>query len=126
MTTRFRFARGRVSCGAVGKNMMGAVLSVLLAALAFASSAAAGLPDESLNVKLTAPIRTWDEAVPLGNGLLGGLVGPCLRFFAPCLGLGRPALGGLQPGREHGARLLRVGRDSDGIRRFLTQPIDFK
>ena len=74
MTTRFRFARGRVSCGAVGKNMMGAVLSVLLAALAFASSAAAGLPDESLNVKLTAPIRTWDEAVPLGNGLLGGLL----------------------------------------------------
>ena len=46
----------------------------LFACLAFATSdAGAGLPDESLNVKL-APIRTWDEAVPLGNGLLGGLL----------------------------------------------------
>ena len=74
MTTRFRFARGRVSCSAVGKKMMGAVFSVLFATLAFTAPAAAGLPDESLNVKLTAPIRTWDEAVPLGNGLLGGLL----------------------------------------------------
>jgi alpha-L-fucosidase 2 len=47
----------------------------LFACLAFSTSdAAAGLPDTSLNVKLTAPIRTWDEAVPLGNGLLGGLL----------------------------------------------------
>jgi len=27
-----------------------------------------------MNLKLTAPIKTWDEAVPLGNGLLGGLL----------------------------------------------------
>ena len=47
----------------------------LFTGLAFAASGAAtGLPDESLNVKLAAPIRTWDEAVPLGNGLLGGLL----------------------------------------------------
>lgn len=47
----------------------------LFAYLTFAASnAAAGPPDESLNVKLAAPIRTWDEAVPLGNGLLGGLL----------------------------------------------------
>lgn len=32
------------------------------------------LPAESLNVKLAAPIDTWDEAIPLGNGLLGGLL----------------------------------------------------
>ena len=38
------------------------------------SLAAASLPDASLNQKLQAPIKTWDEAIPLGNGLLGGLV----------------------------------------------------
>ncbi len=32
------------------------------------------LPDESLNLRLTAPIKSWDEAVPLGNGLMGGLL----------------------------------------------------
>ena len=32
------------------------------------------LPAESLNLKLKAPITTWDEAIPLGNGLLGGLL----------------------------------------------------
>lgn len=31
------------------------------------------------NLHLTAPIERWDEAVPLGNGLLGGL----LRFRDP-------------------------------------------
>ncbi|MBK8857686.1 MAG: glycoside hydrolase N-terminal domain-containing protein [Opitutaceae bacterium] len=35
---------------------------------------AAANPDPSMNLKLTAPIKTWDEAVPLGNGLLGGLL----------------------------------------------------
>ena len=29
---------------------------------------------EELNLKLAAPIETWDEAIPLGNGLLGGLI----------------------------------------------------
>ena len=38
------------------------------------SLAAASPPDASLNPKLPAPIKTWDEAIPLGNGLLGGLV----------------------------------------------------
>jgi alpha-L-fucosidase 2 len=31
-------------------------------------------PDASLNLKLAAPIARWDEAVPLGNGLMGGLM----------------------------------------------------
>jgi alpha-L-fucosidase 2 len=35
---------------------------------------AAPLPEASLNLKLAAPISTWDEALPLGNGLLGALV----------------------------------------------------
>jgi len=37
-------------------------------------AALTGLPDESLNMKFAAPIRTWDHAVPLGNGLLRGLL----------------------------------------------------
>jgi alpha-L-fucosidase 2 len=32
------------------------------------------LPAESLNPTLAAPIDTWDEAIPLGNGVLGGLL----------------------------------------------------
>ncbi|HOB97254.1 MAG TPA: glycoside hydrolase N-terminal domain-containing protein [Verrucomicrobiota bacterium] len=32
------------------------------------------LPDASLNLRLAAPIATWDEAIPLGNGLMGGLL----------------------------------------------------
>ncbi len=31
-------------------------------------------PDSSLNLKLAAPITTWDEAVPLGNGAMGVLL----------------------------------------------------
>ena len=31
-------------------------------------------PDASLNLILTAPIRTWDEAIPLGNGAMGVLL----------------------------------------------------
>jgi len=29
-------------------------------------------PGPELNLTLTAPIGTWDEARPLGNGLMGG------------------------------------------------------
>ena len=32
------------------------------------------LPDASLNLKLAAPIKTWDEAIPLGNGTMGVLL----------------------------------------------------
>src|ERR1700690_892201 len=47
---------------------------LFLAAVLPLSLAAASLPDSSINPKLQAPIKTWDEAIPLGNGLLGGLV----------------------------------------------------
>jgi len=33
-----------------------------------------GLPDDCYNLLLKAPVTTWDEAVPLGNGLMGGLL----------------------------------------------------
>jgi len=35
---------------------------------------ASRLPAPELNLRLQAPITTWDEALPLGNGLLGGLL----------------------------------------------------
>ena len=34
----------------------------------------AAVPPPDQNLVLAAPITTWDEAVPLGNGLLGGLL----------------------------------------------------
>jgi len=46
------------------------VLSLLLFASALASAAA----PEPMRLTLNAPIAKWDEAIPLGNGLLGGLL----------------------------------------------------
>jgi len=41
----------------------------------FATSAQVpGLPDSRYNLLLKPPIATWDEAIPLGNGLMGGLL----------------------------------------------------
>ncbi|MEO6873332.1 MAG: glycoside hydrolase N-terminal domain-containing protein [Opitutaceae bacterium] len=48
-----------------------------LAAVFFSSSIttwAASAPIDAMKLSLTAPISTWDEALPLGNGLLGGLL----------------------------------------------------
>ena len=33
-----------------------------------------GLPGSELNLRLAAPIKTWDEALPLGNGTMGVLL----------------------------------------------------
>ena len=44
----------------------------LLATLA-ATQAVVGPAPES-NLVLTAPIKTWDEAVPVGNGVMGALL----------------------------------------------------
>lgn len=53
----------------------GLLLSLLAIALACGGAAARPpLPGRELNLELKAPISTWDEAVPLGNGLLGGLL----------------------------------------------------
>lgn len=32
------------------------------------------LPEPAYNLVLKAPVSTWDEALPLGNGLMGGLL----------------------------------------------------
>jgi alpha-L-fucosidase 2 len=51
---------------------------VFVANLLFLSShwgvATAAEPAAELNLVLQAPITTWDEAIPLGNGLMGGLL----------------------------------------------------
>ncbi|MDB6169479.1 MAG: hypothetical protein JWM88_2343 [Verrucomicrobia bacterium] len=49
-------------------------LAAVAAALTVVLSAAGGPRAEAMKLTLAAPIRTWDEAVPLGNGLLGGLL----------------------------------------------------
>jgi len=45
-----------------------------LSACGFANTPAGVGPGEPASVELTAPINRWDEAIPLGNGLLGGLL----------------------------------------------------
>jgi alpha-L-fucosidase 2 len=51
-----------------------AVLFLLVACLAVRAEQPSGLPDPELNLVLEAPITTWDEAVPLGNGTMGVLL----------------------------------------------------
>ncbi|HUW61135.1 MAG TPA: glycoside hydrolase N-terminal domain-containing protein, partial [Candidatus Bathyarchaeia archaeon] len=51
-------------------------LTILLAATLLASSIASAelMKGPASELKLDAPIERWDEAVPLGNGLMGGLM----------------------------------------------------
>ncbi len=42
--------------------------------LTWAALQAAPFPPEAMKLTLAAPVATWDEALPLGNGLLGGLL----------------------------------------------------
>jgi alpha-L-fucosidase 2 len=64
----------------VNLNRSTLVVVFLLAVLTSGGSrteprpAASRVPAPQLNLVLTAPIETWDEAIPLGNGLLGGLL----------------------------------------------------
>ncbi|HNC23374.1 MAG TPA: glycoside hydrolase N-terminal domain-containing protein, partial [Opitutaceae bacterium] len=52
-----------------------ALRHLVAAGLLLAAGARAGLaPATTMKLTLTAPITTWDEAIPLGNGLLGGLL----------------------------------------------------
>jgi len=46
----------------------------LLVILTSATPLDAATPDASLNLLLNAPIQTWDEAIPLGNGTMGVLL----------------------------------------------------
>jgi alpha-L-fucosidase 2 len=50
------------------------ILGLLATASALAAASGQGAPPASSDLHLVAPIKTWDEALPLGNGLLGGLL----------------------------------------------------
>lgn len=50
------------------------LLFLCLFASLIASAQKTILPGASYNLILKAPISTWDEALPLGNGLMGGLL----------------------------------------------------
>ena len=50
------------------------VLCTLIAAFAASAAPSPRLPGPELNLHLTAPIKTWDEALPLGNGAMGVLL----------------------------------------------------
>ena len=56
--------------------LMNPYLSGLLLALGMVVPAAraADLPPSDQDLVLAAPITSWDEAIPLGNGLMGGLL----------------------------------------------------
>ncbi|MBK9140217.1 MAG: glycoside hydrolase N-terminal domain-containing protein [Verrucomicrobia bacterium] len=58
----------RVNC------LIGTLLLLLQFAGPASSLAADRLPSPELNLRLTAPIQTWDEAIPLGNGAMGVLL----------------------------------------------------
>ncbi len=54
--------------------LLGGLLCCPARPCAAAKGAGIQPPDSSLNLKLQAPIKTWDEAVPLGNGAMGVLL----------------------------------------------------
>lgn len=51
-----------------------AIILLVIVSVSARAQSDAFLPSDALDLKLKAPINTWDEAVPLGNGLLGGLL----------------------------------------------------
>jgi alpha-L-fucosidase 2 len=52
---------------------LGCIAQILLVT-PLGAAVASRLPGPELNLKLAAPIQTWDEAVPLGNGTMGVLL----------------------------------------------------
>jgi alpha-L-fucosidase 2 len=109
---------------------------LLLAAVGVAGSAGGSapatsrLPAPDLNLVLAAPITTWDEAIPLGNGLLGGLLwgqGNLLRLSLDRGDLWdeRPADGVAWQDFNYATmrRLVAAGRN-DEINRIFDKPYD--
>jgi alpha-L-fucosidase 2 len=50
------------------------LLVAFLSTLGAFAATTARLPGPELNLQLAAPVKTWDEAVPLGNGAMGVLL----------------------------------------------------
>jgi alpha-L-fucosidase 2 len=62
---------------AIGKQTLTLLLALLLlksAAIHQAHAESEGVTESTFRLILDAPISTWDEALPLGNGMLGGLL----------------------------------------------------
>ena len=96
-------------------NTFVTLLTVVFSADGRDAAAPAALPPASQNLVLTAPVSSWDEAVPLGNGLTGGLLwgeGNLVR-----LSLDRGDLWDERPHAELGwwkKRTWKIGGDWDG------------
>jgi alpha-L-fucosidase 2 len=58
--------------GPLRRSLLSGVAWLLLIAPALSQLPTGPAPES--NLKLTAPIDRWDEAIPLGNGLVGGLL----------------------------------------------------
>ena len=103
---------------------------LVVAGLGASPARAAAQPAVTSDLRLSAPIDTWDEAIPLGNGLLGGLVwGAGHRIN---LSLDRADLWDLRPAAPFGAdgyryadivRLVRE-RKGDSLRVRFDDPYD--
>src|SRR5262245_55259978 len=95
------------------KLILSALTMVLTSACA--TMFAAEFPPSDQNLALEAPIKSWDEAIPLGNGMMGGLLwgeGNTIR-----LSLDRGDLWDERPTPEPGwwkKRNWKVGGDWDG------------
>ncbi len=81
--------------------------------------------DDAMKITLTAPITSWDEAIPLGNGLLGGLLwgeGGTLRLSLDRGDLWdeRPAPGNPLAGFTY-ARMAQLvaAKDNDAISKIV-------
>lgn len=101
-------------------------LATLLAGWLLAAVAGwAGLRDDAMKISLAAPITTWDEAIPLGNGLLGGLLwgeGGTLRLSLDRGDLWdeRPAAGNPLAGFTYAKmKQLVDAKDNDGISKIV-------
>jgi alpha-L-fucosidase 2 len=67
-------AAGRARQVVWWRRVRGFVIPLLFISLQPTAAADPRLPGPESNIVLTAPVDKWDEAVPLGNGLLGGLL----------------------------------------------------
>ncbi|MCW1924450.1 hypothetical protein OKA05_17925 [Luteolibacter arcticus] len=50
------------------------LLGAMVCQAAFSAAPDSPPPHASENLRLNAPIKSWDEAIPLGNGMMGGLL----------------------------------------------------
>ena len=87
------------------KSAITAIVSAFLICPTLASAAA-----EPFQLTLSAPIDRWDEAVPLGNGLLGGLLWGSGNEIRLSLDPGRPLGSPAAPGVLAAGFQLRQSR----------------